>query len=205
MPTKKVFTADDSSCKSNPPLYDYTHIRGYHACRPIDISLYYKNGIIAAHNDKRRQAAMKVFGKSLPEIIGAEDESFAKEKSQVYFTAFKEELLKDSGHYLCYGSEYLISISSHFDRNISGRYHNILLQTGIPTIFICDVPIKLISTYLVDDLIASYDPSNTNLGFWIEQNLAPEFIVAHEHPQKMFDPFLRMYRKNIKMDCPFCD
>ena len=204
MLSKKVFITDSSPCRSHPALYEYTHIRGYHACRPIDVSLYYKDGILALYNERRRQIAIEVFRKKFSEVIEAEDESFAKEKSQVYFTAFRAELLKDSGHYLCYGSEYLASIASHFDRNISGKYHNILLQTGIPTIFICDIPLEFIPTYLIDDLIVSYDPNDTNLGFWIEQNLPSEFIVAHEHPSKIFDPFSYCYRINTKIGCPCC-
>ncbi|CAK7033135.1 MAG: hypothetical protein DESF_01394 [Desulfovibrio sp.] len=202
MPNKKIFIADYNPCESNPALYEYTHIRGYHACRPTDVSLYYKEGILVPNNDSRRRVAIEVFRKSLLEIIEAEDESFAVETPQVYFTAFKVELLKDSGHYLCYGSEYLASIASHFDRNIFGNCHNILLKTGVPTIFICDIPIEIIPEYLIADLMASYNPKDTNLSFWIEQNLPPEFIVAHEHPPKIFDPFLHMYRKKYKNRLP---
>ncbi|MDL2314063.1 hypothetical protein LJC36_03685 [Desulfovibrio sp. OttesenSCG-928-C14] len=204
MTSKKLFIADSCSVKKKPNLYSYTHIRGYHACRPIDPSLYYKKGIMALHNDLRRQSAVHVFQRKLEDIIENEDESFAKETSQVYFTAFKEELIESSGHYLCYGSEYLASIASGFDRNIYGKYHNILLKTGTPTIFICDVPIDFISAELLDDLISSYNPKDTNLGFWINQTLPPEFIVAHEHPSRIFDPLCYFYRTNAQCSCPLC-
>lgn len=68
----------------------------------------------------------------------------ASDSKYVYFSLFKKELLNGSGHYLCWGSEYLAAIAAKLDKNIYGEYHDMLSKTGIPTIFVCDIPIDLL-------------------------------------------------------------
>ena len=204
MPNKKVFIGDDNPTGKKPNLYHYTHLRGYHACRPEDISSYHTHGILALTEEEKQQNAAKIFNKTLEEILDDENQINLTETPQVYFTVFRNELVTDAGHYLCYGSEHFAGVAARLDRGIVGRYHNILLKTGIPTIFICDVPVSYIPNYLLDDINENYDPSYENCGFWINQDLPPEYIIGHEHPQKIFDPLCHIVRINEKNTCLHC-
>ena len=191
MLNKQIFIHENNFSINKISLYDCTHIRGYHACRPIDISSYYTYGICAFTEKEKQQKASEIFGKPIEEIVGLTN---YPEKEEVYFALSKEDLLKESGHYLCYGSEYFLSKARSLNKN--GYYEDLLLKRGTPTIFTCDIPIHLINKYILDDINNNYDPKSLDYGIWINQTLPPKYIIKHEHPKKMFDPFFRFTRIN---------
>ena len=61
---------------------------------------------------------------------------------------------------------------------------------------LCIVSIHLINKYILDDINNNYDPKSLDYGIWINQTLPPTYIIKHEHPKKMFDPFFRFTRIN---------
>lgn len=194
---KKLFVGDDPREQHLPPLEAYTHIRGYHACRPVDIQDYYQYGIRAFSEETMQKNALSIFNKTLKEILDTDNCGENQQKKEVHFVVTKKLLLEDAGHYLCYGSEYLAGIAAHLDGGIIGPYHNRLLKTGIPTIFVCDVPIACLPEYLIEDFNENYNLQvSIDFGFWINQDLPSEYIVAHEHPTKMYDPLCCCYRTN---------
>ena len=148
-PSKKVFIYDSSDCTrkivSKNFLNDFTHIRAYHACRPKDVGDYLKNGIQLFSIEKLNDLAAQLFNIPVKKIDHFAP-TFQKDiTNRIYFSLFKSELLKWSGHYLYYGSEHFLGIASYLDQDTSWHYRNILSQTGIPTIFTCDIAISLIS------------------------------------------------------------
>jgi len=88
----------------------YTHIRGYHGCRPVDIENYKTLGIRPMTDiSEVRKNAIEIFNASEAQILSAEIEQdqFSFRKGKVFFTISELDLTKYCGHYLCYGSEYL--------------------------------------------------------------------------------------------------
>ena len=201
MKKKKVIIADEKPRPRQFNFQTHTHIRGYHACRPVDVAKYYREGVVPFDEDTMLQTAKEVFSVSLDEVSNVRRLPY---RSTVYFCLFKEELLQDSGHYLCYGSEYLAGVAAHLDSNIVGAYHNILLRTGIPTILICDVPIEFIPESQIEDLYSNYSPGDSDWCFCLHQPLPPDCIVGHEHPRRIFDPLVRYTRVNEHVTCPLC-
>lgn len=202
MEKKKVLIADEKPRPRRLRLEAYTHISGYHACRPVDVAKYHTKGISLYDEKDMQRAAIELFGISADEVVA---DRLLPYHSRIYFCIFKQQLVREAGHYLCYGSEYLAGIASRLDRYIAGPYHNNLLCTGIPTIFICDVPIELISESLINDLSCHYRPGSLDWSVWITQSLPPECIVAHEHPRKFFDSLRRYFRVNEQVSCSVCE
>ena len=203
---KNIFVPDSNNKKGFVlNLDNYTHIRVYHACRPIDIRSYYIEGIKPFDEKEMRQAASKIFGISKEIVIDNEPHMLTNLSNNVYFGLFKRELLKNSGHYLCWGSEYLASIAAQLDKSEYGMFHNILSNTGIPTIFVCDIPINLLPQWQIEDIEEHYDPYNSNLSCWIPDLLLPEYISMHEHPSSIYNPVQRRQYVNKQTKCEYCN
>lgn len=206
MTAKKVFMGDVYKSRKKPKFTEYTHIRGYHACRPTDVASYIKNGIGAFSKEELKQSAIDLFGKEITNILA--DGAFkgnTGDKPEVHFCMFKSALLSHSGHYLCYGSEYLICIATRLDDSLLGPNRAMLLETGIPTIFACDVPIDYIPEWQLVSMRDCYRSYNDHTGFWIFRNLPPEYIIGHEHPAEMFDPYFHFTRPNRLTHCSLCE
>lgn len=101
---KIVFVPDNKENKMlgfDPGIY--THIRAYHACRPIDLESYFVEGIRPFHIEEMRQIAAATFGIAVSVVMNIEPEGQSNTTNHVYFSLFKNELLRESGHYLCWG------------------------------------------------------------------------------------------------------
>ncbi len=203
---KKVFVPDDErNNKSRIELNNYTHIRTYHGCRPVDLESYFVKGINAYHSKELLQIAADTFGLSINSLMKYDSESKPFISNQVYFSLFKQELLGESGHYLCYGSEYLLGIAVQLDKGVHGEFQKILSNIGIPTIFICDLPLNILSQQQKDLISNHYEPyNNSNFSCWISDSLQPEYIVGHEHPSNIFNPIQRNMYKNKQISCNWC-
>ena len=193
LPLKKVFIADAPKQTAPSSWADYTHIRGYHACRPKEIEAYYREGIRALTIHEKRQNAMRIFSKSLEEVIAQENSGPLLESLDVWFCLSQNELKNESGHYLCYGSEYLAGLAAGFDDSQYGRYHSLLLNTGTPTIFFCDVPLEFVPESSLEDIQKYFLLDG---GFCIHCDLPASCIVEHVCPKSGRDPLCyNMLRK----------
>lgn len=197
-----VFDNENSKKKTNVNFEHYSHIRAYHGCRPIDVGHYYAEGIKPFNKKEMRHVASTVFGITKEAVITSEPDLQPALSDNIYFVLFKKELLNECGHYLCWGSEYLAAIAAQLDKSEYGKYHDILSNTGIPTIFICDIPIDLLPQWQLEGLLES--PFETNLACWIPEILSPEHIVAHEHPSKIYNSVQRRQYKNKQTTCKYC-
>ncbi len=211
MPNKKVFDVKGKSIKGKPNFKDYTHIRAYHACRPVDVSDYYREGIKPLNKSAARKRAAALFDKSIDEIIALErsdryftDDIYLTRENKVYFELYKNLLLRDAGHYLCYGSELLACLAGVLDKSEGGQYREILKKTGIPTLFTCDVPIDLLSKSLLTEIFKKYHPENIMQGCWITATLPPECIIHHEHPNFIKNPLEGTFYRNKNINCSLC-
>jgi len=120
---------------------------------------------------------------------------------RLYFECNEKMLRRYAGHYMLYGSEYLVAIA----RNLPGLqdYANVLKTRGTPTLFVCDVPLDLVdhsvlmefSGYALQcvfqELLEGEDFAPDPMlgaGFCIWKVLQPEHIVGHCHPEISYDP-----------------
>jgi hypothetical protein len=110
-------------------------------------------------------------------------------------------LINYCGHYLIYGSEYLMAIAVHLGHAVGRDLTGVLRKIGTPTIFVCDIPVSKVSyseilelsgTLLADlfKSILSVNPRPSSLDFTMTLNdiVGPECIISHYHPKEIPNP-----------------
>ena len=183
----------------------YSAFRTFHSTRTSNLASYYKNGLQPLNLEKMHQEIRDIFlNGDFPELnpdhideaIQRANTTVNVREGRLYFEANERLLInKHADHYKLYGSEYRALIASFLKgpRN----YKEVLKENGYPTIFICDVPIRFMTSgtlleysgkaleKVFQELLdgANYQPEIWGgAGFCIWQVLPPEYIVGHYHP-----------------------
>ncbi|PXV95702.1 hypothetical protein C8E03_101332 [Lachnotalea glycerini] len=190
---KKVFILEEYFNEEREiNLNQYTHIRAYHACRPLSVQDYFAKGIEPISCERALEEALirlKSEGLNKDKIKGQFKiawKDLNEIHKKVWLIIHKELLLTKSGHYLIYGSEFLNALAMELG------YRDSLKQVGIPTIFHCDIPIKNLACSEI-----SYIEEGIELGreFGYDISISvdtvpPQYIVDYEHPnRKIPDPY----------------
>lgn len=198
----KIFIYEDfiKLNEKSVDLSKYTHIRAYHACRPIEIDNYLINGIKAINRELALEDALK----RINAAYIAEDDvkrMFIKEwknintsDKKVWLAVNREILLKDSGHYLIYGSEFTNILAMELG------CRDTLKNIGIPTIFICDVPLQDIEGSWLSAVEQAVNRFSDDVSIYVDA-IRPDNIIGYEHPQEIMDPYCGYikYRPNYKI------
>lgn len=116
-------------------IENYTHLRGYHGCRPASVESYYQNGIIPIEKEfAKQEVILRLCNEqvSVNKVLSTFETSWSTltplDKS-VWLTFSQKELINFCGHYLIYGSEFIYGIAAQLFCQ-----HN-LKKVGTPTIF----------------------------------------------------------------------
>ena len=186
----------------------YHSFRACHATRTADVGAYYARGLLPLDPDLAHVRARAIFlGGAYPELTEAVLEGAIAEvgselrAGRVYFEANEQDLMETCGHYLLYGGEYLIALAAHL--GCARDYRQVLQGFGRPTMFICDVPLRLIGSHTLMEfaggalenifenlLDEAYEPDpHGGAGFCIYRPLPAEHIVGHYHPTRIRDPY----------------
>ena len=207
---------------------EYSHVRVFHACHPVDVKSYYTDGIVThgpgALKDRAREyfltnALPEVTPETLERAIVKADEEFEYD-GQIYF-ALDDRDLKLSGHYLIYGSEYLELLAAHLKRQTGKDCFAILRSIGIPTMFACDLPFSYIESQTPERISglcgrllehSFYEPvwpqgelPLGDLSFRIGIPLPPSLIVSHYHPTEILDDLDGSLYRAVQSKCLLCD
>lgn len=223
--TYQVFIWDEINTwkkvlKNSTIKREFTHIRGYHACRPTDLYSYYKNGLRILNLEVLKPIANNIFCSQFPDLTpqdiaeGFEYVNGETRQGFLYFALDKQELLSFSGHYLIYGSEFLHGVAVYLRGKRGYNCSAVLKNIGIPTIFECNIPIEYLSQSTIDDLdsilqkcIKSNHRASSKIDFSliVSKSINPDLIVNHSHPKRIPDPINQMMiyiSPNTK--CPLC-
>lgn len=188
----------------------YEVFRAFHGCSPLDTATYYDQGIKRLNQSEYNQIAKEHFlSGNFPEIqesdllAAIEDMETDNREGLVFFEAHEKMLLQCCGHYMLYGSEYLLGIAATLSKRDGIDYRRTLKQRGTPTVFVCDIPFKFIGFDTILELSGSIietlferilDPDYKHpqpgncFGFPICHDLPPKYIVDHYHPDYVHDP-----------------
>jgi hypothetical protein len=189
----------------------YKAIRAYHGTSAADPSGFYEQGLRPLVPEEFHEVAKRLFlSGDFPELTDANLTSAIEEvgsklrAGRVYFEANEWLLREQCGHYLLYGSEYLVAIAAHLGG--SRDYRQVLKRQGMPTLLICDVPLRMVHDGTLSDLAGcaleslfqslidgpKYVPDKfRGAGFPIRERLDPSCIVGHCHPEISRDPVAR--------------
>lgn len=200
----------------------YTHFKAFHGCRPITLSSYFENGLTGQDSEKLFRSFRELYSDVPSADLDAAIEKFSergsRERGAVWLVGDDRELVEEYGHYVIQGSEFLMALASALGHSSSGEdYRFRLRDSGIPTVLEVDIPIEILGG---DDLqevakmvLSEWGQTVTglDLGFSfspcyvVRRRIAPEFIEAHEHPEKIPDPhrgFIPYLNK--QQTCEFC-
>lgn len=191
----------------------YRNLRAAHGSRPTDVAVLYREGLVPLDPARIHARAREIFlSVDYPEVTevlleqAIEGVGHVGRADRVWFECNETELVRRNGHYMLYGSEYLLAIAAHMD----GRdYRPELKRFGEPVVFICDVPLSWLHPgalrafagtaveVLFEELMGETDgPSPTRgAGFSIRQTLPPDHIVGHYVPLVGRDPIAMVRRR----------
>ncbi len=166
------------------------YVRAFHMCRPLDLSEYQTAGIIPPTRERMYKSTLTLLGQYVSEhdLKKAFDSHWNDYYAKgVYFGLDKNFLVRECGHYLIYGSEFVCGIAGEF------WCQEKLKSFGKPTIIVAKIPIKLISDSIVQELIekiaCDFDDCKTvDFGFRITESLKPQYIEEFEFPTRIPDP-----------------
>ncbi len=96
--------------------------RAAHGARPMDVTSYYRGGLLPLVPQTIHDLANEIFlGGAFPELSQENmDEAIRSvgadlREGRVWFGGNEKMLVEHCGHYMLYGSEYLIAIAAHLD------------------------------------------------------------------------------------------
>jgi hypothetical protein len=185
-------------------------LRAVHGTRTADLGEFYRQGILPLVPAQFHLKAHEIFlGGEFPELSEEDLDTAIRaggsnlREGRVYFEANEEMLIAFAGHYMLYGSEYLLAIAAHLGTS-HRDYRRVLKRRGTPTLFVCEVPLELISERTLQEFAGDalesvfqelLDGPNfrrdrwRGAGFSIRCQLSPACIVGHYHPVITRDPF----------------
>jgi len=201
---------------------DVKFIRTYHGCKPIDFAPYHEVGLAPLAKEEFFSSTTKLFeefGVTESMIQQAmKDISTEYREGRTWFVLDDRSFFEGAGHYLVYGGELLQSVAGHIQRHHGKPVHNHLEESGVPTVFVCDIPIEYLSDRdiweLSGTILENYfeiifeDRKNShglNFGFAIKRVLPPKNIMSHYHPKEIENPIFGriIYRPKV-FSCEYC-
>ena len=101
-----------------PVLFD--GVKVFHGCRPDSVESYYSQGLLPLDAEMGKRIAMSIFlSDRFPELSIQDIENSAERVKEewrhgrLYVSLDDRFLLKEGGHYLIYGSEYICAIAAN--------------------------------------------------------------------------------------------
>lgn len=188
--------------------------RAAHGARPEDVASYYRDGFVPLSPTSFHDRARDIFlSGEFPELSEQHLQRAIKEvgtdqrEGCVWFAGNEKMLVEECGHYMLYGSEYLTGLAAWLGTK-QPDYRQVLKRFGVPTVFVCDVPLSYISPSVINSISGKAlemvflelqgsdefeEIPHFEASFCLRQGLPPEHIVGHYHPTGVRDPLLRSW------------
>jgi len=189
----------------------FTHLRAFHACRPVDVQQYFTHGVRPADPVQLTEHARSLLvSERCPEVSS---EAFAAAVAQmepytrgeICFFFDDRPAIQESGHYCLYGSEFITSIAVRLPIPTPSDPRQLLKRFGRPTILVCDVPMVALEDGMTSEIgctmleeyyrthLSRDDRPDFSGGFASYQRLEPHDIIDVQYPGRVFDPFLNSF------------
>ena len=122
------------------------------------------------------------------------------DNDRVYLALDDRDFVRCGGHYLIYGSEYILSIAAGLEKVFNRNYRHYLKQFGIPTIFELSIPIEWLSLaerralacYLGRAVADDSCGELIDFTVTLKHEVPAEYVVGMSHPPVIppYSPFL---------------
>lgn len=200
----------------------YTHFKAFHGCRPESLSSYYEGGLRGQNADSIIQKFRQLFADvplaDLEKAIEKMKHREFSEKGKTWLSGDDREMVRDFGHYIINGSEYLLALAASLGTGQDGEDYRFRLRTiGIPTVLEVDIPIDLIPPVqkleVAKMILSEWGQLRTKrpLGmssspcYVVRSDIPAECIRAHYHPARIRDAhhYVPTY-VNKTVRCDYC-
>lgn len=177
----------------------------FHACRPVDLGTYYRDGLLPSNTDQLNLLAQRIFSSvgcptldanTMAEVAASLGRSG---DGEIHLGIDDRSLTEETGHYLIYGSEHLLNTAACLTSKLGFDFKNYLKSHGTPTLFTVTLPINLIpfeqidflAVHLQNKLLHEFDPDEdpplTDFSFKLREMIPSTCIVGHRHPESIPD------------------
>jgi len=181
----------------------FAALRSFHAARPSDPGSYYRLGIVPLTRERWHSLVEECFlrhvdGPALAAAIRrARDVQFDLVRDgRVHFCCDRRLLEERDGYNLLFGSLSLFAVAIRIDKEFGTDFKSRLRHRGEPTVFVCDVPTRLVDDEALAGLVALLRRARERRGaaaaplafhYSIAQSLPPAAIVDDFHPTRVID------------------
>ena len=194
---------------------EYRSFRAGHGTRTNNLGQFYKDGIRYLRPHEIEASARALFLTSDFDWVTEEKLQIAiadidarntsgGRAGRLYFCADERSLitrLGGAGHYLVYGSEYLSCLGVRLIGSLDTK--NVLKSVGRPTMFVCDIPMKMMREHALGEFAGMVleilfceligEPSDAlspgaGTALSLTEDLPGVHIVGHYHPAAIHDP-----------------
>jgi len=174
----------------------------YHACRPGAPHIVAAEGLRVLDPRRLQEDALALFDAPEESILASIEELDVATREGVVHLALDDVfLIQRCGHYLIYGSETMQGIAANLQRRTGRDAFGALRSRGIPTIFVCELPLQLLDpgdvlalaatslTKALESTIAGHPPpSSIDFTLTLKKAVPPHYIVRHYHPDVIPNP-----------------
>lgn len=201
----------------------YTHFKAFHGCRPESLASYYENGLQGQSAEKIVQKFRMLFSdvplSELEQAIQEMKHRESSERGRIWLSGDDREMVREYGHYMINGSEYLLALAAKLGTGRFGEedYRLRLRTIGIPTILEVDIPIDLVppvqQVAVAKMILSEWGQLRTRkaLGmssspsYVVRSDIPSNCIKAHSHPARItdFHHYVPTYT-NKTVRCEYC-
>jgi len=191
----------------------YSHLRVYHACRPTDVSSYYKKGVRLSCKEIQVKRFRSIFlSGNFPELTEEmlqqsikEAARFSYDDRELCLAIDDRSIAEHAGHYLIYGAEYLGALVTQLPIENIEKYRAVLRKIGKPTFLKINLPntTKYVSDFIIGELIyrmitqwvyclahSRMESCLIDFTVTVHEPILPKYIHSHYHPKKIPDPLI---------------
>lgn len=179
----------------------YAHVLSYHGCRTEAPARYYESGVRSRSHESllqefleivRERFGLEVEGNLLSQVL----ETLAKShEGRVFLALDDRHLIERAGHYMIYGSEFLLAVANHLEGLGSVINNDHLKSIGKPTIIEVSLPMEMIEksdlqwlvTAVNDAIYENTESQLIDFTFELRKTLKPSTVVGSFHPEGMLD------------------
>lgn len=188
----------------------YPFIRVYHACRPTDVQIYYKKGLLPSIDVKdiqinrfREIFLSGRFPKLTEEMFQQSIEKRGSADEDLCLGIDDNWIIEFTGHYLIYGSEYLSTLVSQLPVKDVEPYLSELRKAGKPTFIEINLPntidydvkdgdilellYDMITTWIDNVAHSRAESGPLDCTFSIKRPIPPEHICGDYNPPRIPD------------------
>ncbi len=183
----------------------YSHLKAFHGCRPESLATYHELGLQGQRPERIIETFRSIFSdvprQDVDSAIQKMQHRGAAERGRIWLSADDEEMVRDFGHYMIHGSEYLLALAAHLGTGVycDEDYRQRLKNFGIPTVLEVDVPIEMFSKVerraLARCILSEWGQlrarrplrMSSTPCYVVQHDIPAQCIKSHYHPPRIRD------------------